>query len=130
MGFGVWGLGFGVWGLGFRVVVVLRGGAVSSERGTPVTPACLRHMVQNGTGGKTGSLKEPRYRVTSLIRNSASLGPYSRALPKAVDRRETGVIGTPSVSAEAVPDGTPLDLRTATLHGCAVVPRRARIEDS
>jgi hypothetical protein len=48
-------------------MMALEGGATPCERGNPVA-SCIY---------------DPAYRGTSIIKNSASLGPYSRNMPMA-----------------------------------------------
>ena len=58
-----------------------------------ITTMIIQNSVHHAVGewNKT-SLKRigPHYRVTSLIRNSAPLGPYSRTLPRALQCPQRG----------------------------------------
>ena len=64
-------MGSGFWG--FRVKEQSSGFRAEGDRG----------QIQGSGGSKPRCCKQvPRYRGISLIRNSASLGPYSRTTPR------------------------------------------------
>ena len=87
-------------------MVVLGGGSFSYERGTPVNPEpgtgmTLGPTLQTLNPGQAERVREDRrgppctnphgayvkrdlYRETSLIRHSATLGPYSGNMPRAL----------------------------------------------
>ena len=82
-------------------MAVLRGEALSYERSSPVSNA-LEHsgMIERvwyprpagpGRARFAMTLEPLRYRGTSLIRNSAPLGPYSNNVPRALWRPYGGV---------------------------------------
>ena len=118
LGFGVWGLGFvflgGGWGLpqhdarlpvcGHQEHLCRHANRVISQELGQNRGRVLISLQDLGSGERSGHLRldwefavptgpaERSFRVTSLIRNSAPLGPYSRTMPRASWRSLEGVL--------------------------------------